>query len=480
MKEAERKKQEWEKEKKRRAEERQAGREASRARREVANANRGRNNGRRKGANGRPDTAESAEGNSRNTSPEVSKGKLLGTTATALSPTRRKSEKSTLSANGFEVAGAEKAVLDAATKARLRAEKFRRKALKEEAKAREAEEKVLGVQRDTESTHHGIKRESRSPTVAKVSEAEFNREIKNRLRVDAEPSKSPTLSGAALLAPTSPKSSPTNAEKDASDASDDDSLSVSSSSTDPSGLDSQLDSDNTSSLRSSTTSDSEVDSDSESSSAPESRTTHRPAKPLRVPPPTRKGLPVAVVPNANDNRPLCRQFLRTGRCPRGEDCRFSHDLSQKHNGGKSGTWGRQHGKRGNVPERGRSQEQQGRRKGLYQVLVEKEQEEERRKMLEAICWLGERGMLDGDGPEEGGKGEEVMEDKGKIGVSANGMAGKPKPTMPSVKKEDRMSAGMEKTVFKTEEEHRSTKKEEQQLLPPVAADLLVAAAAAAP
>jgi hypothetical protein len=35
-----------------------------------------------------------------------------------------------------------------------------------------------------------------------------------------------------------------------------------------------------------------------------------------------------------------------------------------------------------------------RRKGLWQVMVEKEQEDERKKLLGAIITLGERGLLD--------------------------------------------------------------------------------------
>jgi hypothetical protein len=37
------------------------------------------------------------------------------------------------------------------------------------------------------------------------------------------------------------------------------------------------------------------------------------------------------------------------------------------------------------------------RKGLWQVMVEKEKEEERRKVLEAIMSLGEKGLLDDPG-----------------------------------------------------------------------------------
>lgn len=37
-----------------------------------------------------------------------------------------------------------------------------------------------------------------------------------------------------------------------------------------------------------------------------------------------------------------------------------------------------------------------RRKGLWQVMVEKEQEEERKQLLRAIIFMGERGMLGED------------------------------------------------------------------------------------
>ena len=77
-------------------------------------------------------------------------------------------------------------------------------------------------------------------------------------------------------------------------------------------------------------------------------------------------------------RQSCVSFARTGRCRFGSKCRYSHDPSS----------------RPSVKD----QQRQGKptRKGLYQVMVEKEQEEERKMVLSAIISLGKQGLLDED------------------------------------------------------------------------------------
>ena len=65
-------------------------------------------------------------------------------------------------------------------------------------------------------------------------------------------------------------------------------------------------------------------SSSSSDDAPETAPSKRDG-PVRVPPPKREN------PNAKD-RNICRHFLKSGRCPRGEKCRFRHELPEKRRG----------------------------------------------------------------------------------------------------------------------------------------------------
>ncbi|EER28616.1 Zinc finger CCCH type domain containing protein [Coccidioides posadasii C735 delta SOWgp] len=128
------------------------------------------------------------------------------------------------------------------------------------------------------------------------------------------------------------------------------------------------------------TSDETTSSGSDSSSdegddgsAPEEMTTKR-ERPDRVPPPPRK------------SRNLCHQFVKTGKCRRGENCRYVHEVSDKHRllGKESGS----------------------QRPGLFQALLGRQREEEDQRVMQAISWLGGAGVL--DEPETG----EAMRDGG--------------------------------------------------------------------
>ncbi|KAI1617534.1 hypothetical protein EDD36DRAFT_4005 [Exophiala viscosa] len=81
---------------------------------------------------------------------------------------------------------------------------------------------------------------------------------------------------------------------------------------------------------------------------------------------------------------LCNTFAKTGRCKFGSRCRYTHDTSR--------------GKKTSTKPPLSSQPTNTGRKGLWEVMVEKEQEEERKRLLEAIITLGERGILDDPGP----------------------------------------------------------------------------------
>ena len=137
---------------------------------------------------------------------------------------------------------------------------------------------------------------------------------------------------------------PKNPNVEGSNDPDNDSsdLSLSESSSDLSS-DSDSDSDDS-------TSSSGSSSSSESDAAPESHPI-KDQNPPRVPAPRR-------IKAKTSNRDICRQFLKNGRCPRGEKCHYRHELPEKGNLSKV--------------ERKAARESKGaggkkeRRKGLYQ------------------------------------------------------------------------------------------------------------------
>ena len=86
-------------------------------------------------------------------------------------------------------------------------------------------------------------------------------------------------------------------------------------------------------------------SSSSSDDAPETAPSKRDG-PVRVPPPKREN------PKAKA-KDICRNFLKTGRCPRGESCRYRHELPEKGSASR--------------PERKtKTSETKKERKGLYQ------------------------------------------------------------------------------------------------------------------
>ncbi|KAL2824510.1 hypothetical protein BDW59DRAFT_85559 [Aspergillus cavernicola] len=116
------------------------------------------------------------------------------------------------------------------------------------------------------------------------------------------------------------------------------------------------------------------DSDeSDGDSAPEQATSRR-AGPERVPPPPR-----------DDKKRVCHQFARNGRCQRGKHCKFLHEKPERGPKAKDGE---------------KEGEKQG-RKGLLQALFDRQKEEENRKYMETIIWLGENGLLDEDAAQAG-------------------------------------------------------------------------------
>lgn len=72
----------------------------------------------------------------------------------------------------------------------------------------------------------------------------------------------------------------------------------------------------------------------------------------------------------------CLRFARSGRCHLGDKCPYSHEQPRQQQ------------------NRDAQLKEKPQRKGLYQVMVEQEQEAERRKVLSAIIALGKQGLLD--------------------------------------------------------------------------------------
>ncbi|KAL6239384.1 hypothetical protein BDW75DRAFT_198854 [Aspergillus navahoensis] len=129
-----------------------------------------------------------------------------------------------------------------------------------------------------------------------------------------------------------------------------------------SASDTSNDSDWTSSSGSDLSSSDSGESDNDDDSAPEQATSRREG-PERVAPPVR-----------DEKKRVCRHFARNGRCPRGKTCKFTHEK----------------------PERGpkaKPVENKG-RKGLLEALLDRQKEDENRKLMETIMWLGENGLLD--------------------------------------------------------------------------------------
>ncbi|KAJ6145259.1 hypothetical protein N7470_009154 [Penicillium chermesinum] len=125
-------------------------------------------------------------------------------------------------------------------------------------------------------------------------------------------------------------------------------------------MDVNSDNSDSSDWTSSSGSESGSDEDDEDS-APEVASIRREG-PERVPPPPRES-----------KKPVCRHFARTGQCQRGDKCKFVHDVRDRVTKTKV------------VEKKGR--------KGLFQALLERQKEEEDRRAMEVISWLGENGLL---------------------------------------------------------------------------------------
>lgn len=104
------------------------------------------------------------------------------------------------------------------------------------------------------------------------------------------------------------------------------------------------DSEETSSSGSSDSSDSDASDDSSSSGSAPDEAPCRSKQPIRVPPPKRKN---------PKQQGICREFLRSGRCRRGQKCYYRHELPERGAGAAQRDAGNRRNGRKQPQERGR-------------------------------------------------------------------------------------------------------------------------------
>lgn len=228
---------------------------------------------------------------------------------------------------------------NASTKARLKAEKLRRKAIRAEEAARKAEAVLTVADLASQDGQTG---EGQSTSTKDKAKALLDLGTAEDISLSDVPS-SPTSSDNEDEDEDETSSSGSHCDSDLSDDSSGSESYASSSSTLPEQLSTKL------------------------------------TQPTRVNPP-----PNFVV----QSKKPCKRFIATGRCPRGDKCRYSHDPELRNEKQNSKTPGKGYNKEGRasgIKHKGRE--------GLYQILMKKQEEEERRHVLRSILWLGEKGLL---------------------------------------------------------------------------------------
>ena len=277
-----------------------------------------------------------------------------------------------------------------ADKLRLKAEKAELKVLEAEAAARKARDRRTSLQSSASTQDElNFKDSSAKDADSAIAMEENDDEAMTENNIGPE---STSVDKAERKGVKLPKlHDPQEAKAPTVEEEDEGQISESSSSVSPSDSLALSDSEPTSSSASSSSSSSSG-SDEDSDSAPEQTTTKR-LQPSRVPPPPRGPPPIHT-------HHLCRSLLATGHCKRGAECHYSHDLpdtlpslderKDKLKEKRKVRLGKV--KAMDVP----TATTKKRRKGLWQVMVEKEQEEERKQVLRAIIFMGEKGMLGED------------------------------------------------------------------------------------
>jgi hypothetical protein len=281
-----------------------------------------------------------------------------------------------------------------ANKARIKADKLRRKAekaelkvLEAEAAARMARDRCTSLQSSASTQYELNFGNSSAGPITPIEKRDDEAIAENNIGTEGT-----TIDKAEEEGMRVPKLQDLlDAKAPIVEEEDEEEVSESSSSLSPSDSPTLSDSETTSSSASSSSSSSS-DSDSDSDSAPEQTTSKR-LHPTRVGPPPRRPPPVHT-------HHLCRSLLASGHCKRGADCHYSHDLpdtlpslderKDKLKEKRKVRLGKAKGI--NIPAATTKE----RRKGLWQVMVEKEQEEERKQVLRAIIFMGKNGMLGED------------------------------------------------------------------------------------
>ncbi|KAI5300090.1 hypothetical protein KEM56_002740 [Ascosphaera pollenicola] len=305
---------------------------------------------------------------------------------------------------------------DAAAKAKLKAEKLRRKLLKEEAKVAKAEadaerankllqqNEVKAVEKsDDTADKAGVQVSGDVPLPATGPQVSA---LDQKADSNVEREKSPSstlldkveaaLSGAAVqddgdadinAKDTDTTSLPSQLEQEVL-AVDEDWTSSSGSDTSSSSLLDDSDGDSNIAAKIEVDASTEIidaadgviesigqGNDEDSDSAPDQSTSKR-AGPERVLPPARKAdaQQPAQEGKKGKSKQICNQFLKFGRCQRGQACKFLHERQVKANGATSGS--------------------ASQRKSLFQILLEKEKENEDSRIMDAIIYLGQHGILD--------------------------------------------------------------------------------------
>ncbi|KAN0086843.1 hypothetical protein V8E54_000531 [Elaphomyces granulatus] len=269
--------------------------------------------------------------------------------------------------------------MDAAEKAKLKAEKLRRKLVREEKRVAKAEAdaerarlKAEALQQDSHGSN-AVRRPEFSPDTLQVVAVATSSDDGGHLDEHEEKSVPPLTDGHAVLEEPQEPSDRVPLHKTAiprpagtGELQLDVALSTPlSEPTDSSDETSSNGSDASSPLSSSSLSDT---GDSDGDSPPEEASSHRDG-PQRVAPPPREG---------KKSKKLCHHFARKGRCSRGDRCRFLHELPD------GGSRTRPAEKKGH---------EKTTKKGLLQMLVTREKDDGDRRVMQAITLLGSQGVL---------------------------------------------------------------------------------------
>ncbi|PLB37350.1 CCCH zinc finger protein [Aspergillus candidus] len=238
--------------------------------------------------------------------------------------------------------------IDAAEKAKQKADKLRRKLMKEQKRVEKAEADAERARMRVEQLQKGVASglETREDATQPASGARLDTDrglpsdSNAKSTIGADTGSLPQSATSSGVTPGVPDDAESAISSDSSDSDD----WTSSSGSEDSSSDSE---------------------DSDDGSAPEQATSRREG-PERVPPPPREA-----------KKAICHNFARRGHCIRGNKCKYLHETPE----------------RGAKPKQQPVPEKQG-RKGLLQALLDRQKGDDDRKVMEAIMWLGENGKLD--------------------------------------------------------------------------------------